>query len=90
MSNDHMQAGRYPLLEALCAQRGEPLRGIWTLPDVARLFSVSVRTLQDWITAGKLAPRDLPGRGRFLSEDLENFLQASLRKPDERRRRLHV
>lgn len=70
---------RYPLLEALLAQKALPLRGVWTLRDVAKIFDVSVRTIQDWIRGGKLVPRDLPGRGKFLSEDLEAFLQNSRR-----------
>lgn len=71
---------RYPLLEALLAQKGLPLKGIWTLRDVAKIFDAAVRTIQDRIHDGKLIPRDLPGRGRFLSEDLEGFLQKSARK----------
>jgi hypothetical protein len=71
---------QYPLLQALLAQRGLPLKGIWTLGDVAKIFDVSKRTIQDWIRDRKLIPRDLPGRGRFLSEDLEAFLQNSRRK----------
>jgi hypothetical protein len=71
---------QYPLLEALLAQRELPLKGIWTLGDVAKIFGVSKRTIQDWIRDRGLIPRDLPGRGRFLSEDLEGFLQNSRRK----------
>jgi len=83
MNNQEPKAMRYPLLEALVAQQGLKMKGIWTLRDVARLFSVSVRTIEDWIKNGKLIPRDLPGRGKFLSEDLEEFLQSSRRKPGE-------
>jgi hypothetical protein len=73
-------AVQYPLLVALLIQKGLPMKGIWTLGDVAEIFDVSKRTIQDWIRDGKLIPRDLPGRGRFLSEDLESFLQNSRRK----------
>ncbi|MGA3323470.1 MAG: helix-turn-helix domain-containing protein [Terriglobia bacterium] len=85
--NEEMKTIRYPRLEALVAQQGLIMKGIWSLLDTAQLFPtrlpgkhVSVRTIQDWIKDGKLVPRDLPGRGRFLSQDLEAFLQGSLRK----------
>jgi hypothetical protein len=90
MKNESTNTIRYPLLEALVVQQGLIMKGIWSLLDTAQLFPtplpgkhVSVRTIQDWIKDGKLVPRDLPGRGRFLSEDLEKFLQASLRKHGE-------
>jgi transposase len=69
---------RYPLLEALLRERGLSLKGIYSKPDAAALFNVSVRTIHDWCRAGRLRQRQLPGRGRFLSEDLESFLQNSL------------
>jgi predicted site-specific integrase-resolvase len=66
------------------------MKGIWSLRDTAQLFPtrlpgkhVSVRTIQDWIKDGKLVARDLPGRGRFLSEDLEAFLRDSRRRGDD-------
>jgi len=69
----------YPLLEPILRQRGLALQGIYTGADAARIFGVSVRTIQDWCREGKLRSRDLPGRGRFLSADLEAFLESSLR-----------
>jgi hypothetical protein len=42
---------------------------------------VSVRTIQDWIRSRKLHARDLPGRGRFLAQDLELFLEQSIKVP---------
>lgn len=86
MNHEQPTKGRYPLLEALLGQKGTQLQGIWTNRDVAGIFGVATRTIQDWITDGRLIPRDLPGRGRFLSEDLEGFLKASLRNPGEGRR----
>ena len=83
MNNQEPNAIRYLYLEALLALQGLPMKGIWILRDVAALFSVSARTIQAWIKERKLVPRDLPGRGRFLSEDLENFLKASIRKAAE-------
>jgi hypothetical protein len=69
----------YSLLEPILRQKGLRLQGIYTNRDAARIFGVSVRTIQDWCRDGKLMSRDLPGRGRFLSEDFEAFLQNSLR-----------
>jgi excisionase family DNA binding protein len=83
MSNSPQHVARYPLLEALLEQKGLELKGIYTVRDAARIFGVSVRTIQDWVRDGKLLARDLPGRGRFLSEDLERFLQESARRRED-------
>lgn len=79
MINPSNGSVRYPLLEALLEQRGLPLQGIYTVGDAAAIFGVSRRTIQEWVRDGKLLARDLPGRGRFLSDDLELFLEGSLR-----------
>jgi len=73
--------GKYPLLEAVLAAKGLPVKGVWTIADVAQMFDVRNRTIYDWIANQKLTARDLPGRGRFLSEDLEEFLRNSKRIP---------
>lgn len=81
-SADQRQApisGGYPLLEGVLSAKGLPLRGVWTIADVAEIFGVRNRAIYDWIDSGKLAARDLPGRGRFLAEDLEEFLASSKR-----------
>jgi hypothetical protein len=80
MTNSPGKVTLYPLLEPLLSQKGLCLKGIYTVRDAASIFDVSVRTIQDWMLDGKLIARDLPGRGRFLSEDLERFLQNSVRK----------
>ena len=74
----------FPLLHGLLAQRGMAPKGIYTNRDVAAIFSVSVRTIQDWITDHKINARHLPGRGRFLSQDLEAFLDGSARNAAEK------
>jgi excisionase family DNA binding protein len=76
-------ARRYPLLEALLEEKGLKLKGIYTVRDAASIFGVSVRTIQEWVRDGKLIARDLPGRGRFLSEDLERFLRESVRRRED-------
>ena len=88
--NDNEKKTCYLLLEALVAMRGLTMKAVWTLRDPAELFPappprnhVSVRTIQDWIKEEKLVSRNLPGRGKFLCEDLEKFLQGSSRKSGE-------
>ena len=71
---------RYPLLESLLIPKELSLKGIYTIGDTAQIFGVSTRTIHEWVRDGKLVARELPGRGRFLSEDLELFLQGSLRR----------
>jgi hypothetical protein len=79
MTDSSTSIGSYPLLEPILRQKGLTLQGIYTGGDAALIFGVSVRTIQDWCREGKLRSRDLPGRGRFLSTDLEAFLKNSLR-----------
>jgi hypothetical protein len=74
---------KYPLLEELHSAQSEPLKALYSNKDVAKLFGVSVRAIQDWIAKGLLKARDLPGRGRFMSQDLEEFLANSTRKKPE-------
>jgi len=76
MSN---QEPKFPLLESLLSEKGLRLKGTYTNRDVAEIFGVSVRTIQDRAQKGDLQSRDLPGRARYLSEDLERFLRDSLR-----------
>jgi hypothetical protein len=64
------QQVRFLLLEALLCEKGLSLLGTYTNRDVAKIFSVGVRTIQEWSRNGKLKPRNLPGRARFLSGDL--------------------
>jgi helix-turn-helix protein len=80
MTDSNLPVSRYPLLEALLIQRSLSLQGIYTNHDAARIFQVSVRTIQEWSRDGKLRTRNLPGRGRFLSEDLEALLRDSVRE----------
>jgi hypothetical protein len=76
-------APKYPLLEELLSVQGETLKALYSNRDVAKLFGVSVRAIQDWVAKGLLDARDLPGRARFLSQDLEEFLANSTRKKPE-------
>lgn len=77
MSDQEATFAKYPLLKALLDEKRLSLKGTYTNRDVAKIFGVSVRTIQDWSRNGEFKPRNLPGRGRFLSEDLEEFLRNS-------------
>jgi hypothetical protein len=80
MNSGTQEASRYPLLEAVLEQKGLVLQGIYTNRDAAKIFGVTPRTIQERCRDGRLRSRDLPGRGRFLSEDLETFLRNSVRQ----------
>jgi hypothetical protein len=77
MPNDIAKPAKYPLLETVLAYKGFPMKGTFTMQDVAVLFSVTVRTIQSRIQRGGLVARDLPGRSKFLAIDLEQLLQGS-------------
>jgi hypothetical protein len=68
---------KYPLLEEILSIKNLPLQPTYSTRDVAKIFAVSVRAIQDRMASGQLIARDLPGRARFLSVDLEDFLQNS-------------
>ena len=82
MDDGTFERTRYPLLEPLLAAAGLRLQAIYTIRDAARIFGVTPRTIQERCRGGRLPSRDLPGRGRFLSEDLETFLRNSVRKAE--------
>jgi hypothetical protein len=71
---------KYPLLGEILSIKNLPLQPTYTIRDIAKLFSVSVRAIQNRVASGQLSVRDLPGRARFLSEDLEVFLVTSKKK----------
>ena len=73
----------YPCLCEMLRRRGLSLQPQYTTADVARIFDCDIRVIQEWIHSGKWQARDLPKRGRFLSCDLEAFLQAPLMTPSK-------
>jgi transposase-like protein len=83
MNTSEPKSGQYPLLESVLKQKSLPLLGIYKFSDAARILGSSVRTVQQWSRDGKLRCRDLPARGKFLSEDLETFLRDSRRRGDD-------
>lgn len=70
---------KYPLLEELLAISQTPLKPMYSIRDIASIFQVSVRAIQNRVASGQLVARDLPGRAKFLAQDLEDFLKASKR-----------
>ena len=74
----------YSLLERLLSEKGLPLKGIYDNHGAAAIFGVSTRTIQDWVRQKKLNSRELPGRGRFLSEDFEALLRSTMQRGGER------
>lgn len=71
------EPNRYPLLEAILAIRNIPLQPMYSNRDVAGIFEVCVRAIQNWTSSGRLSPRQLPGRWKFFPQDLETFLVES-------------
>jgi hypothetical protein len=79
MSNQD-RSTQYPLLEEVLSLRGMCLQPVYTVRDVAKLFGVTTRSIQTRISRGQLQARDLPGRAKFLSVDLEDFIRESKTK----------
>jgi hypothetical protein len=77
---DQKDQPAYPLLEALLRIKGLTLQATYTNADVASLFDVSVRTIQDRVTSDQLNSRDLPGHKKFFPIDLEDFFRNSKKK----------
>jgi hypothetical protein len=71
---------RFPFLEDFLRIKGLLLQATYTNGDVAALFGVSARAIQNRVTTGQLPDRDLPGRAKFLPADLENLLSASKKR----------
>jgi len=71
---------KYPFLAEILAIKGMPLQPVYTVRDVAKIFKVTPRAIQQRVAAGQIPARNLPGRARFLSDDLEAFLVSSRKK----------
>ncbi len=81
MPADNPKPAKFPLLETVLFHKSLQLKGFYTIHDAAELFGVSVRSIQSRMKRGQLTSRNLPGRARFLSIDLELFLQNSSKHP---------
>ena len=71
---------KYPLFQEFLFLKGLQLSPVYTIRDVAALFNVTARAIQTRVARGQIQSRDLPGRAKFLSEDIEAFLVASKKK----------
>jgi hypothetical protein len=76
---DQSQPPKYPLLEEMLALCQMVLQPTYTIRDVAKLFGVTVRSIQSLVASGKLTVRDLSGRAKFLACDLEEYIRQSKR-----------
>ncbi|MGA2808786.1 MAG: helix-turn-helix domain-containing protein [Terracidiphilus sp.] len=65
---------RYPRLLELLQYRELSFKPMFTVTETAVIFGVHRRTVLKMIAAGRIVPRDLPGRARFLAADLEAYL----------------
>lgn len=64
----------YPLFETMLRGKGMKLQATYTCQDIADLFEVTARTIQNKVKDGTLPSRKLIGSGRFLPIDIENYL----------------
>ena len=74
---DQSRSRSYPHLEEMLALRQMVLQPTFTIRDVAKLFGVTMRSIQSRVASGQLPSRDLPGHAKFLPYDLEQFLRES-------------
>lgn len=76
----------YTLLQEILSIRNLSLQATYTIRDLANLFRVSVRAIQNRVASGQIVARDLPGRAKFLPQDIEAFLSASGKVKSQRGR----
>ena len=74
------QMTRYPRLEAILSMKKLPLKPMYSNRDIAEIFGVSIKTIQNYVAAGELPPRNLPGRGKYLTQDIEDYIESSPKK----------
>jgi hypothetical protein len=73
---------RYPMLWEMLANMNLPFKATYKTSDLAALFQVSVRAIQDRVARGQIKVRDLPGRAKCLPADVEEYLTNSLKRPE--------
>lgn len=56
--SDQTAAGSYALLESVLSAKGMQLKGTYTMRDVAEIFGVSIRAIQERVRTGVLKARD--------------------------------
>lgn len=77
---DNPELNKYPLLQEILTIKGLELKATYTTPDLAQIFDVTSRAIQNRIASGQLTSRDLPGRAKCLPQDVEAFLANSKKK----------
>jgi len=65
---------QYPLLQEILSLKGMALKWAYSTREVADIFEVSSRIIQELIAGGNLTIHDLPGRAKILPADLEAFI----------------
>ena len=74
---NNSEKNSYRLLEEILRVKGLSLQATYTIRDIANIFVVSIRAIQNRVASGQLISRNLPGRAKFLPQDIEDFLKAS-------------
>lgn len=81
---------KYPLLQEFLDIKNLSLQATYSIRDLAQIFDVSVRAIQNRVASGQIVTRDLPGRAKFLPQDIEAFFSSSKKSAssmvDSRRR----
>ena len=70
--------------DALVANDRMPGQAVLTAGEVAETFSVTLRTLANWETAGILIPQRIRGRRYFSIAEVETLIRQGHRKHDRR------
>jgi excisionase family DNA binding protein len=65
----------YPLFETMLRSKGLTLQATYTCQDIADLFGVTARTIQNKVKDGTLPSLRLIGGARFLPIDIEEYLR---------------
>jgi len=70
---DNSETIKFPMLEAILSIQAIPIQPMYTNRDVARIFGVCVRAIQNWISAGRLTPRTYLAAGGFSLKTSKTF-----------------
>lgn len=78
---------RYPTLCEWVAFHNLPLKPAYTVAEVARMFGVSTRTVQQWIVDGQIKTRKVPGRSKIFASHLEDVLSDQTKETGEQEKK---
>jgi len=71
---------QYKTLREWAAFHNLPLKPAYTVTEVARMFDVSKRTVQQWVADGLIETRNVPGRSKIFASHLEEILSKPAQK----------